>query len=116
MKEYRTVILVSLGAVCLVSMVLASYFMISQYRAKARAELMGEWVESRVAGYSAATVRIGKDGVYWDQHLVSTKYSFDGELLEFTRGGREQRFTFDMDKGTLVHLNGDYKAVFKKSE
>ncbi|MDN3609554.1 DUF2850 domain-containing protein [Vibrio ostreicida] len=80
----------------------------------AQQELYGLWQESDVASYSANTLHVTDEGIYWNEDLVSTRYDFDGEILKFSLGNKQQQFYLDLLKGRLVHLNGNYKAKYLK--
>lgn len=90
------------------------YFVIEHEHKQARQELLGVWEESNVATYAANTLHVAEEGIYWNEDLISTHFAFDGETLEFNLGSDEQRYHLDRLRGTLVHLNGTYKAKYLK--
>ncbi|WP_242456916.1 DUF2850 domain-containing protein [Vibrio coralliilyticus] len=83
-------------------------------KTQAQKALMGVWEETEVAAYAANTIHITDEGIYWNEDLISTHFAFDGETLEFNLGSSEQRYHLDRLRGTLVHLNGSYKAKYLK--
>ncbi|NOJ22698.1 DUF2850 domain-containing protein [Vibrio coralliilyticus] len=90
------------------------YFVVDYEHQQARQELLGVWEESNVATYAANTLHVAEEGIYWNEDLISTHFAFDGETLEFNLGSSEQRYHLDRLRGTLVHLNGSYKAKYLK--
>ncbi|NRB66178.1 MAG: DUF2850 domain-containing protein [Vibrio sp.] len=90
------------------------YFVMEHEHQKARQELLGVWEEANVATYAANTLHVAEEGIYWNEDLISTHFAFDGETLEFNLGNNQQRYHLDRLRGTLVHLNGSYKAKYLK--
>ncbi|MCG9684200.1 DUF2850 domain-containing protein [Vibrio sp. Isolate23] len=90
------------------------YLVVDHEYQLARQELLGVWEESNVATYAANTLHVAEEGIYWNEDLISTHFLFDGETLAFNLGNSEQRYHLDRLRGTLVHLNGTYKAKYLK--
>ena len=103
-----------LGLCGVVMIGIGVYSIVDHQSKQARKELLGTWREANVASYSANRLKVANEGVYWNGDLISTHFSFDGATLEFKHGNKRQEYYLDRLKGTLVHINGNYKAQYLK--
>ena len=53
------------------------------------AHVYGNWLEIKVMGDRRDVFRFDKVGVYRNNHLITTRFEFDGKLIRFNVGGSE---------------------------
>ncbi|SHO57002.1 DUF2850 domain-containing protein [Vibrio quintilis] len=49
----------------------------------------GNWLEIKVLGDRRDVIRFDKQGVYRNNHLITTKFEYDGKTIRFKTGGSE---------------------------
>ncbi|MDW6005103.1 DUF2850 domain-containing protein [Vibrio mangrovi] len=52
-------------------------------------KIYGSWLETQVMHDRREVITFNKHGVYRNSHLITTKFDFDGKLIQFKSGGRE---------------------------
>ncbi|QMV16984.1 DUF2850 domain-containing protein [Vibrio spartinae] len=52
-------------------------------------KVYGAWLETQVMHDRREVITFNKRGVYRNSHLITTKFDFDGKLVQFKSGGQE---------------------------